>query len=90
MCAHILAWTGDTPALSKVLCLTGHNSYSGCRFCNLQGSLNETNRHIYYPLQQNLDPRQLPIRTHGDTLNSIRQIENLERGHKENFIRNCG
>ncbi|GES88847.1 hypothetical protein GLOIN_2v1463696 [Rhizophagus clarus] len=27
--AHILTWTGDLSALSKVLCLTGHNSYSG-------------------------------------------------------------
>ncbi|GET00247.1 transposase domain-containing protein [Rhizophagus clarus] len=49
--AHILAWTGNLPALSKILCLIGHNSYSGCRFCNLQGTLNETNRHVYYPLQ---------------------------------------
>ncbi|GBB96183.1 hypothetical protein RclHR1_00270029 [Rhizophagus clarus] len=61
LCAHILAWTGDLPALSKVLCLTGHNSYSGCRFCNLQRTLNETNRHVYYPLQQVIDPKQLPI-----------------------------
>ncbi|GET57996.1 transposase domain-containing protein [Rhizophagus irregularis DAOM 181602=DAOM 197198] len=50
--AHILAWTGDLPALSKILYLTGHNSYSGCRFCNLRGTLNEMNRHVYYPLQQ--------------------------------------
>ncbi|GET00069.1 transposase domain-containing protein [Rhizophagus clarus] len=48
--AHILAWTGDLPALSKVLYLTGHNSYSGCRFCNLQGTLNETNKHPETPI----------------------------------------
>ena len=88
--AHILAWTGDISALSKVVCLTGHNSYSGCRFCNLQGTLNEMNRHVYYPLQQNIDPKQLPIRTHNEMLNNINQIEHLKGNHRENFIRDCG
>ncbi|GET55729.1 transposase domain-containing protein [Rhizophagus irregularis DAOM 181602=DAOM 197198] len=88
--AHILAWTGDIPALSKVLCLTGHNSYSGCRFCNLRGTLNETNRHVYYPLQQNIDPKRLPIRTHDEILNSTNQIERLEEDRRETYIRDCG
>ncbi|GET66785.1 transposase domain-containing protein [Rhizophagus irregularis DAOM 181602=DAOM 197198] len=30
--AHLLTWTGDVPALSKSLNLSGHNSYKGCRF----------------------------------------------------------
>ncbi|GBC33798.2 transposase domain-containing protein [Rhizophagus irregularis DAOM 181602=DAOM 197198] len=47
-------FTLHLPALSKILYLTGHNSYSGCRFCNLRGTLNEMNRHVYYPLQQNM------------------------------------
>ncbi|GET50952.1 transposase domain-containing protein [Rhizophagus irregularis DAOM 181602=DAOM 197198] len=88
--AHILAWTGNIPALSKVLCLTGHNSYSGCRFCNLRGTLNETNRHVYYPLQQNIDPKRLPIRTHDEILNSTNQIERLEGDRRETYIRDCG
>ena len=89
MRAHILAWTGDIPALSKVLCLTGHNSYSGCRFCNLRGTLNKMNRHVYYPLQQHIDPKQLPIRTHDEMLNSINQIERLKGDRKEGYIRDC-
>src|SRR5256714_1827709 len=30
--AHIIAWTGDIPALTAIMNITGHNSYSGCRF----------------------------------------------------------
>ena len=33
--AYIIAWTGDIPALSKVMNITGHNSYSGYRFCDI-------------------------------------------------------
>jgi hypothetical protein len=71
--------------------LTGHNSYSGCRFCNLQGTLNTENNHVYYPLQQDINPQQLPIRTHDEMLNKISQIECLEREkEKESLIRECG
>ena len=89
MRAHILAWTGDLPALSKVVCLTGHNSYSGCRFCKIQGTLNEGNNHIYYPLQQNINPLQLPLRTHNEILNSTNQIKCLKGERKKDFIRSC-
>lgn len=88
--AHILAWTGDLPAISKILYLTGHNSYSGCRLCNLRGTLNEMNRHVYYPLQQNIDPIRLPIRTHDEMLTSINQIEHLKGDRRETYIRDCG
>lgn len=30
--------TGDTPAISKILHLTGHNGYSPCRFCTIKGT----------------------------------------------------
>ncbi|EXX61540.1 hypothetical protein RirG_170250 [Rhizophagus irregularis DAOM 197198w] len=86
---HILAWTGDLPALSKILYLMGYNLYSGCRFCNLRGTLNEMNRHVYYPLQQNIDPIRLPIRTHDEMLTSINQIEHLKGDCRETYIRNC-
>jgi hypothetical protein len=71
------------------LCLTGHNSYSGCRFCNLRGTLNKANNHIYYPLQD-INPRQLDIRTHDEMLNNIDQIEQLEGNRKENLASNYG
>ena len=35
--ANILSWSGNTPALTKLMGLTGHNSYKGCRYCNLKG-----------------------------------------------------
>ena len=35
--AYIIAWTGDIPAFSKVMNITGHNSYLSCRFCDIRG-----------------------------------------------------
>jgi len=26
----VVSWSGDMPALSKLMCTTGHNSYEGC------------------------------------------------------------
>ncbi|POG79623.1 hypothetical protein GLOIN_2v1449536, partial [Rhizophagus irregularis DAOM 181602=DAOM 197198] len=45
--AHLLIWTGDIPALSKSLNLTGHNSYKACRFCMIEGICHPSNHHIY-------------------------------------------
>ncbi|CAB4399081.1 unnamed protein product [Rhizophagus irregularis] len=39
-------YTGDIPGLTKLMCLTGHNSYQGCRYCNIRGIWSN---HIYYP-----------------------------------------
>src|SRR6266498_2602487 len=47
--AYITAWTGDIPTLSKVMNITGHNSYSGCRFCDIQGIYSQKYRHVYFP-----------------------------------------
>lgn len=92
--AHILAWTGDIPAISKIMCLTGHNSYSGCRFCNLQETLSSTNNHVYYPLPNIPNNNNLiqlpPIRTHNEMLNKTNQLEHLKGNQRENLIRECG
>ncbi|GBC35781.2 hypothetical protein GLOIN_2v1644898 [Rhizophagus irregularis DAOM 181602=DAOM 197198] len=40
--AHLLTWTGDVPALSKSLNLSGHNSYKGCRFYRKDEMIRET------------------------------------------------
>ena len=48
------------------------------------------NNHVYYPLQQNIDPKRLPLRTHNEMLNSVNQIERLKGDRKEDYIRNCG
>jgi hypothetical protein len=36
--AHLVLVTGDSPAIAKVLHLTGHNGYSPCRFCTIKGT----------------------------------------------------
>ena len=46
---YIIVWTGDIQALSKVMNITGHNSYSGCRFCDIKGIYSEKHKHIYFP-----------------------------------------
>jgi len=69
--AHILSLSGDIPALSKVMCITGHNSYKACRFCSILGIYCQKNRHVYFPLKPptnvsgcQYDPTNLPLRTH--------------------------
>lgn len=43
----VVFWSGDIPALSKLMCTTGHNSYKGCRYCNLHGVYYN---YVYYPI----------------------------------------
>ncbi|CAG8682702.1 46280_t:CDS:10 [Gigaspora margarita] len=35
--AFVPIWCGNIPANSKLMCVTGHNGYMGCRFCDLEG-----------------------------------------------------
>jgi hypothetical protein len=82
--SHIISWSGDIPALSKVMCLSGHNSRYGCQFCYLHGIYSDTARHIYFPLQPpqgyingiNYDPENLPMRSHTSHLQDIEAMEN--------------
>ncbi|KAF0333002.1 transposase domain-containing protein [Gigaspora margarita] len=66
--AFVVSWLGDTPALTKLMCTTGHNSYQGCRYCELQDTYFN---HIYYPTTPpkkkngtTYDPAKLPQKTH--------------------------
>ena len=73
-------WTGDIPAITKVLNLTGHNSYMACRFCNIRDIYNN---HIYYPLNSNLrsssyDLVNLPMRSHEEYNKDVTTIEQLQ------------
>lgn len=74
----MLSWSGDTPGLSKLALLTGHNSYMACRYCDIRGIYNN---HIYYPttspskqINEIYDPLNLPKRTHKDYKTRIDQI----------------
>lgn len=35
--------------MTKIMYLTGHNSYLGCRFCYLKGVYCNISRHVYFP-----------------------------------------
>jgi len=67
---HVLTWSGDIPALSKCLNLSGHNAYKGCRFCHIQGVCHELNNHIYFPQVIVSE-----LRTHEDTLDIMNKID---------------
>ena len=84
--AHLLTWTGDVPALSKSLNLTGHNSYKACRFCMLKGICHPSNKHIYYP-----SSTVNSIRNHDDTINMGKLIEEeTNKDQKGDMIRETG
>ncbi|RGB22141.1 hypothetical protein C1646_776566 [Rhizophagus diaphanus] len=68
-----------------ILCYDGNKK----KYFTLR-TLNEMNRYVYYLLQQNINPIQLPIRTYNEMLTSINQIEHLKGDRRETYIRNCG
>jgi hypothetical protein len=81
--AHILSVSGDLPALAKVMCTTGHNSYKACRFCYIRGIYCQKNRHVYFPLKpptgmqgNQYDPNDLPLRNHEDYVRDAK-VEHL-------------
>ncbi|RIB11189.1 hypothetical protein C2G38_1978657, partial [Gigaspora rosea] len=73
----VVSWSGDTPALAKLMCTTGHNSYQGCRYCNLSGIWEN---HVYFPTKPPknkqgtiYNPNNLPRRIHQDYLKKIQK-----------------
>ena len=82
----MLIWTGDIPALSKSLNVTGHNSYRACRFCMLEGICHLSNHHIYYPSSAIHN-----IRNHDDTVNMAKLIhEETNVTRKKTLIKETG
>jgi hypothetical protein len=87
--ATVLSWSGDTPGVSKLALLTGHNSYMACRYCDLRGMYNN---HIYYPttlpdeINQTYDPSNLPKRTHEDYKTRIEQIVKTPSSRTRNAL----
>jgi hypothetical protein len=82
----LLTWTGDIPALSKSLNVTGHNSYRACRFCMLEGICHPSNHHIYYPSSAIHN-----IRNHDDTVNMAKLIhEEINVSRKKTLIKETG
>jgi len=85
--AHIIAWTGDIPALTKIMNIKGHNSYLGCRFCNIQGIYSEKHKHIYFHPQKKGSHK----RNHAEWLSAVIKIEESREGReKEKLIQEYG
>ena len=89
--AHIISWSGDIPALSKTLNLSGHNAIKGCRFCHIEGI---STKHVYYPLptpptNNRIDLPQL--RTHNETYQKALLIESINNEtNKKKEIKKSG
>jgi hypothetical protein len=64
------------------MCLTGHNSSKGCRYCDIKGIYKN---HIYYPTIppenykkncKTYDSRNLPLRTHSQFKERLQVLSN--------------
>lgn len=73
------------------MCLTGHNSYKGCRFCNIRGIY--TN-HVYFPTMPPIgeddnyityDPNNLPMRNHEQFKEQIQQLGRANSNNVQEF-----
>ncbi len=83
----VVLWSGDTPALAKLMCTCGHNAYQGCRYCNLCGIYQG---HVYFPTQPpkkvkgtKYDPKNLPLRTHSEYLQSATKWTNTKNNREK-------
>ncbi|CAG8482740.1 24125_t:CDS:2, partial [Gigaspora margarita] len=73
-------WCGDIPAISKLINVTGHNGYMGCRFCDIKGVSDSDSgiNHVYYPLkhptkksEKSYNTKNLPLRNHESYLEKV-------------------
>ena len=86
------------PAVSKLMCMSGHNAYFGYRFCYLKGVYLKVSKHIYYPCYMprnsnisDFDPKDLPNRTEHDFFNDINKVMNeTNKATKELHIKETG
>ncbi|GES90549.1 transposase domain-containing protein [Rhizophagus clarus] len=74
----VVSWSGDTPALAKLMYTIGHNSYKGCRYCEIHGVYHN---HVYFPTTPpkkskgiKYIPVNLPKKTHITYLQKIRHL----------------
>jgi hypothetical protein len=85
--AYLLYELGDMVAINKILGIRGHNAFAPCRSCHIKGHRNATggDTNYYVPLnapriagQENRfwDPAKLPMRSHEDYVDSLKQMAN--------------
>ena len=65
--------------------ITGHNSYSGCRFCDIRGVYSKKHNHVYFR------PGEYAKKNHSDWFLRINEIEDAETSReKETLIQRYG
>ena len=66
--------------------ITGHNSYNGCRFCDIQGVYSQKYKHVYFPPSRNHTNK-----NHPDWISYIDEIEAAATNkEKETLIKQYG
>jgi hypothetical protein len=67
--------------------ITGHNSYSGCRFCDIRGTYSPKYKHVYFHPSK----RENIKKNHSDWLLHINEIEAAEtNSEKEVLVKRYG
>jgi hypothetical protein len=85
--AYLLYELGDMVAINKMHGIRGHNAFAPCRSCHIKGCRNVAggDRNYYVPLNaprtpgvehRFWDPANLPMRSHSDYVDSLRQMAN--------------
>ena len=86
------------PAISKLMCMSGHNAYCGCRFCHLKGVYSEKYRHVYFPCSMprssdisDFNPEDLPIHSEHDFFSDVDKIMNeTNKTRRKSCIKETG
>jgi len=94
---YILSFSGDLPALAKIMYTTGHNSYKACRFCSIKGVYCQQNRYVYFPLKpptgtlgSRYVPNDLPMRTHEDYVQDVMAVEHMSGSSRKREVQERG
>jgi len=65
--------------------ITDHNSFSGCRFCEIQGVFSQKHKHVYFPSKGTNAKK-----NHSDWLSHINEIEVASTKDKKPLIKKYG
>ena len=94
LCAYVIFKLSDMLAINKMLGILGHNTFAPCRSCHIKGCHNATGckTNYYIPLnhprkpgkEHHLwDPKNLPMRTHQDCIQTLQEMENSDPTRQE-------
>lgn len=66
--------------------ITGHNSISGCRFCEIKGVYSQKHKHVYFPSKETYAKK-----NHTDWLSHLNEIEDASiPKEKKSLIKKYG